>query len=350
MSEVSVVVLNWNGGDKLIACLESLFLQKISKPEGAEGAEGHGGFEVILVDNASDDGSLERVRKRYGDRVRIIENKSNLGFAVGCNQGISASQSPWIALINNDAVADPRWLLELLRKGKGRPDVGMVATRILRHDNRDLLDSIGVGLYPDGMSRALHRGEKDSARFRDGYPVLIPSGAACLLRREMLNAQGCFPEDFFIYSDDTDLAIRGQLAGWKCVFAPKAVVYHHYSAAVGPASRMKIFYVERNRIWVLLKFYPLSMILISGVYTLIRYLAVIYYLFRTPRDHAGRPGPGILDASFALISAYLSAIRGISRQWMNRKKFGPGATNSYELWRKWLKDFRLDLKTISGLD
>ncbi len=330
-----MVVVNWNGGEKLLACLESLFSQRFRD------------FEVILVDNGSQDGSIEKVKKLYKDKVAIIENEANLGFAKGCNQGIRASSGPWVGLINNDVVADPRWLLEFLRRGQGRPDTGMVASRVLHHDDRDRLDSIGVGLYPDGMSRAMLRGKRDSGRF-DSRSVIIPSGAACLLRREMLDDIGLFSEDFFAYADDTDLALRGQIAGWKCVFAPAAVAYHHYSSTAGPYSAMKIFHAERNRIWVMIRFYPVTMILKSGFYSFLRYCAVLYYMSRPGTVTRGKSGIKLFGAVIAVVGAYLSAIRGVRAQWRERKTINKGGSKSFAQMRAWLKEFKLDLETLSS--
>jgi GT2 family glycosyltransferase len=212
----------------------------------------------------------------------------------------------------------------------------------------------------------MFRGQRDKGLGASGqenlededYAVIIPSGAACLLRRDMVDEVGLFSEDFFAYADDTDLALRAQLAGWCCVLARGAVAYHHYSSTAGAYSSMKIFYAERNRIWILIKFFPLSMIIKSWYYTLVRYLAVIYYLFRDrkSRDRRARPGFSITGSLTAVIKAYFSAAKGISRQCAERKKLCTSARARGRLFSEWLKPgtssgkFRLDLKSLSSMD
>ena len=164
---VSVVIVNYNRAQLLCECVSSV-LGQVSRPA-----------EVIVVDNGSSDGSADLVERSFGGEVRLIRLEKNLGFAGGNNVGIRAAGSEWIALINNDAVADPVWLSEMVRAVGQDPDIGLVACRIMRADKNDLVDNIGVGLWPDGMSRGAHH-------FRRGAevvnpPVFIPSGCAMLL-------------------------------------------------------------------------------------------------------------------------------------------------------------------------
>ena len=339
--EVSVVVLNWNRAGLLLECLESLLAQRFRD------------FEVIVVDQGSSDGSADAVRRRFGERVRLIQNETNLGFAEGCNVGIRESRGRWIALLNNDAYADPRWLEEMVRHGRSRPRIGMVACRILRRLERDRIDNVGVAVYPDGMNRGRGRGERDAGLYEEGHEVFLPSGCACLLDREMLREAGLFDQDFFAYSEDTDLGIRGRLLGWRCAFAPRAAVYHQYSSTAGKMSAFKLFHAERNRIWILLRYLPRLYLALSPVYTLARYLALIPAAFgllaaRSPNPEKGADG---LSALFiALLRAYGSGLAALGRQWAWRRQWQTRRRVSAGTFSHWLKQYRISLTELSSWD
>jgi len=338
---VSVVVLNWNRAELLLECLESLFIQRFRE------------FEVIVVDQGSRDGSVEAVRRRFGERARLLRNETNLGFAEGCNVGIRMSQGRWIALLNNDAVADPRWLEEMVKAGKSRPGIGMVACRILSRRERDRIDNVGVAVYPDGMNRGRGRGERDAGLYEEGYEVFLPSGCACLLSREMLLETGLFDRDFFAYSEDTDLALRGRLLGWRCVFAPRAAVYHHYSSTAGKVSAFKVFHAERNRIWILLRYLPPAYVALSPAYTLARYLFLAPAAFkllaaRSPNTEKG--AEGVTALLNALLRAYRSGLARIPWQWAWRKQWQSRRRMSAWTLSRWLKQYRISLAELSSWD
>jgi GT2 family glycosyltransferase len=337
---VSVVVLNWNRAELLLECLESLVAQRFRS------------FEVIVVDQGSRDDSAARVRARFGEAVRLLVNPENLGFAEGCNLGIRAAQGRWIALLNNDAAADPRWLEELVKAGESRPRIGMVASRILGRLERDRIDNVGVAVYPDGMNRGRARNERDGGLYEAGFPVLLPSGCACLLRREMLDETGLFDRSFFAYSEDTDLSLRGRLLGWRCVFAPRAAVYHRYSSTAGKVSSLKVFYAERNRIWLLLRYFPGRYLALSPAYTLLRYLALVPATWKLWRSRTSTPDPGegMVKLALALLRAYAAALarlpaqRAWRRQWQEQRKVRPGT------FQRWLREHRISLAELSAWD
>ena len=343
--EVSVVVLNWNRAELLLECLESLAAQRFRD------------FEVIVVDQGSRDGSAAQVQARFGEAVRLIENPDNLGFAEGCNLGIRAASGRWIALLNNDAAADPLWLEELVKAGRSRPRIGLVACRILGRLERDRIDNVGVAVYPDGMNRGRAHGERDGGLYEEGFPVFLPSGCACLLRREMLEETGLFDQSFFAYSEDTDLALRGRLLGWECGFAPRAAVYHRYSATAGKVSSLKVFYAERNRIWLLLRYFPAWNLVFSPAWTLLRYLALVrpaWKMWRSPGlqpwGRASGPGESMLKLASALLRAYASALAGFPRQWAWRRQWQARRRVNRWTLAQWLKENRITLAELSAWD
>lgn len=263
MPRVSVIVLNWNGEAYLGECLDSILNQTYSD------------FELLVVDNASTDGSREWLRERAGGRIRLIELPGNLGYAGGNNRGIEAAKGEWIALVNNDAVLDRFWLkriMEAVEREDSGSGVGMAASKILVYDRRECIDNTGHLAYPDGLNRGRGRLARDSGQYDEEREALFPSGCAGLYRREMLEETGGFDETFFAYGDDADLGLRGRIMGWRCIFVPRAVVYHRYSASTSAYSPFKAYHVERNRVWVMLKAYPKRMIFLSPVYTATRYL------------------------------------------------------------------------------
>jgi hypothetical protein len=255
---VSAIVLNHNGGAYVHEAVASLLVQD------------HEPLEVIVVDNASTDGSDAALEEAFGGRVRLVRSGRNLGFGGGNNLGLGAASGRHVVLLNNDAVAAPWMVRELVAAAEADPAVGMVAAKVLLHGTRDRIDTTGHLMYPDGLNRGRGRLERDVGQLDGCRSALFPSGAACLLARAMLDDVGPFDARFFLYGDDAELGLRGRLAGWRCAFAPRAVAYHRYSMTAGAYSSLKAFYVERNRALVLLLHFPVGLVLASPAFTLAR--------------------------------------------------------------------------------
>jgi len=254
----SVIILNWNGKHLLEECLDSVLAQTFRT------------FETIVVDNGSNDGSPDFLRTRYGDLLRLIALPENFGYAGGNNRGIEAADGTWIVFLNNDTQVDPRWLEELADAISRHPDASIFACKVLNYFRRDEIDTVGHLLYPDGINRGRGRLEKDRGQYDREEEVFFPSGCAAAYRKDLLDAIGGFDESFFAYGDDTELGLRARLYGASCLLAPGAVVYHKYSETTGTYSEFKVYQVERNRVWVLLKCFPLRWILLSPFYTIVR--------------------------------------------------------------------------------
>lgn len=256
---VSAIVVNWNGADCLDACLSSLLSQTWSV------------LEIIVVDNGSSDGSRELLRARYRPRITLVESPVNLGFAGGNNLAIRAAKGAYVALLNNDAVASSGWIEALVEAAEADPRIGMCASKVLVLGGNGLIDSAGLLMSADGIGRGRGRLELDGETYAEAQEALVPSGCAALYRRAMLDEIGLFDEDFFAYCEDSDLGLRGRLAGWSCRYVPTAVVHHAYSRSTAPYSTFKAFHVERNRCFVVLKCFPASAMLASVPYTVARY-------------------------------------------------------------------------------
>lgn len=257
---VSIIIVNWNGRAHLPDCLESLERQTYTD------------FETILVDNGSDDGSVAYVQANH-PWVTVIRKPDNSGFAAGNNTGLDHASGEFIITLNNDTCADPGWLAELVAVADSRPDAGMVASRICNYFNRDMIDSLGLKICRDGMSRGAFRLRSFAAlsleRIQD---ILFPSACAGLYRRSMIEKTGFFDEDFFAYCEDTDLGLRGRLAGFGAVLARDAVVWHKYSQTGGTFSPLKLYLVERNHYWAALKVLPLSWLILLPFFTAVRFV------------------------------------------------------------------------------
>jgi GT2 family glycosyltransferase len=333
---VSIIVVNWNGRAHLGECLNSVHNQTFLD------------FEVILVDNGSTDGSVEYVESHFAAMARILRNAENTGFSKGNNQGIKVARGQYIALLNNDARADSHWLEELVKAAQGDRSVGMLASKIYLQGARKIFDNVGHLIYHDGLNRGRGRLEEDHGQFDDMEEVLFPSGCAALYRREMLEEIGLFDEDFFAYGDDTDIGLKGRLAGWKCLYIPRAVVYHRYSQSSGPYSPLKAFYAERNRVWIAVKYFPLSLLLKSPFYTLWRFLLQGYGAL------TGRGAAGKFSQEHSrwrllriLVKAYVSAIQGLPRMWKKRNEMKKLTRVSEEEIRGWFTRFGISATEIS---
>jgi GT2 family glycosyltransferase len=275
---VAVIILNWNGRTLLAECLPPLLAQTFTD------------FEVILVDNGSTDGSAAWVQTHF-PCVRIIRNPTNLGFAPANNQAIRATQAEFIALLNNDTRAAPEWLQTLVQVMCADPQIGMVASKILLADNPDTVDSAGIAIDRAGIAWGLGGGEPD--RPVEPAPVVEvfgASGGAAFYRRAMLDEIGLLDEDFFAYLEDVDLAWRAQWAGWRCVYAPAAVVLHHHSATSARIPELKSRLLGRNKIWLLAKNYPFPHLLLYFPVILLFELMSIGYAWRQGRLRSALAG------------------------------------------------------------
>jgi len=333
---VSVIIVNWNGKHLLGECLDSLSAQSFKD------------HEVVVVDNGSLDGSVAYIRRNYPD-IKIVGLPENHGYAGGNNAGIRIASGTYIALLNNDAKADREWLENLLQEAETNlPNVGMWASKVLSFDHPDIIDTVGFLLYPDGVGRGKGRLETDHGQYDQREEAIFPSGCAGLYRRAMLDEIGLFDEKFFAYADDVDLGLRARLAGWGCVYVPTAKVYHKYSSSSSAYSPLKAFLVERNRIWVLLKYYPLESVLASPFFTLNR-LVIHLYGALTGKGASGRFSEqhSILNAFFILIKAWYSAcmeLPDIIRQRRSLKKLR--RISRSELYRL-LRTFRISAREVA---
>jgi len=304
---VSVIILNYNGKKFLEVLIPSLLRQTFTF------------FETIVVDTGSTDDSLQFL-SQYSRSIMTLSCSIN-SFSAGNNAGIRKSRGKYVLTLNNDVELQEDFLQKLVAVAeKSSSGVGMWASKILNYYERATIDSAGLAMYGDGISRGRGRMQKDDGRFDAEEEVFFPSGCAGLYRKVMLDAIGLFDEDFEFFLEDSDLGLRGRLAGWKCIYVPEARVYHMYSSTIGKYSARKAFLVERNRVWLVAKLFSPSLIFLSFLYTGLRYGYQVYGVF-SKKGSAAKLADNVSKMSVVgiVLKAWFFALLGLPRMFKKRK-------------------------------
>jgi GT2 family glycosyltransferase len=323
MPKVTLIVVNYNGRNFIKDCLNSLERQTFRD------------FEMILVDNASSDGSLVEIKRvveasSLVSCAKVISLHNNAGFAGGNLEGLKQAGGSYIALLNNDAEPNREWLGELVKAMDIDPKVGICASKIIVHAS-DVIDSAGDGF--SFLLRGFKRREGETAFLyeRKEYVFGACAGAA-LYRRKMIDEIGFLDEDFFLIHEDTDLNLRAQLHGWKVMYVPTAIVCHKVRSSIGPMSDIAIYYTLRNSELVRFKNVPFGVFIRCFPEFLIGVLTEFIY-FAIKHRRLGLYLEAKLDA-FRMLPKKLKKREGILK---NRK-----VTNRYLLdimTSVWQKDF-----------
>lgn len=269
----SVVIPNWNGRRFLATCLNSLQQQTYSD------------IEIIVVDNASNDGSQALMREGF-PQVQLITLPENRGFTGACNIGMQAAKGDIIALLNNDTEVDVNWVKEIVNGFCRDQTVGMVASKMLLFDKRDHFHTAGDTFGTDGSAGNRGAWERDVGQYDRVEYVFGACGGAAAYRKSMLDDIGLLDDDFFFLLEDVDLAWRAQLAGYKALYVPSALVYHHLSASGGGVTAS--YYDGRNGIWVLVKNMPAALIRKYAVRILARQASLAWQALRAWRGAEAR--------------------------------------------------------------
>jgi GT2 family glycosyltransferase len=313
-----VIVVNWNGKHFLEVCLTALRRQTFSD------------FETILVDNASEDGSVEYVREKFPE-VRILELGINAGFAEGNNAGYEQARGETIVLLNNDTEADEHWLEEIHKASQDFPRAGSFASKMLFFDDRKRIDNCGFAVTKAGTAVDLGRGEQDGPAWAEPRKVFGACGGAAAYRRSMLEDIGFLDPEFFMTFEDLDLSFRGQLQGYECVFIPRAIVYHHLGATRKKNPTHDVFFSQRNIELAYLKNMPLGMILGSLPHRLVYELGGAAYFTK-------------LGVGTAFFKAKMDAIRRLPSVLRKRQELQRRRILSNEQLRSMLLRYRLRSK------
>ena len=276
-------------------------------------------FEVVVVDNSGEG----RAREAVGAcrRAILVENPTNVGFGAAINQVYRSSGAPFLATLNDDAVADPKWLEALLTQIQSRADIGMCASQVRLADPAGRLDSAGMLIARDGSSKQRGHGESPE-KFSRGCEVMAASGSAAIYRRDMLEEIGLFDESFFLYCEDTDLGLRARWAAWECRYVPEALVTHGYSHSAGKASRLKAYHVERNRLFLVVKNFPAAQAFASVFFAGLRYFWHLVSVGKGKGKAAEfrNEGGGLLELAAIVVRAHLAAIGALPRLLRERRR------------------------------
>jgi GT2 family glycosyltransferase len=312
--EVSIVVVTWNGRRFLEACLT------------AAEAQGDVTAEIVLVDNASTDGTISFVRERF-PRVRIVQLQENQGFAGGNNAGARAARGRFLAFLNNDTVPQPGWLAALRGGIDLETGVALATSRIVYLHDPTVIDSAGDGLFRAGGAFKRHHGDAVDAADRGGE-VFGVCGAACLISTTVFEELGGFDADFFASHEDVDLSYRARLLGYRCRYVAEAIVHHVGSATLGTVSDFAVFHGQRNLEWMYFKNTPGSL--------LIRTLPA-HVLYNTAAGlHFARQGRlgAFLKGKWAAIAGFPGVMR--KRDQVQRTRRVGSAAIEPHLERSWL--------------
>lgn len=241
---VSIIIVNWNGMRWLAGCLDSLQQQTYKN------------FEIVLVDNASKDGSVDFVKNNY-PHVLIVRNDSNRGFAAGNNSALGAIKGDLVLLLNNDTRAPVDYLEKFVIAFDEIPNLGSAQSKIVSMNNAEMIDSCGS--FWTGSTILYHYGARKSQsleQYNKSFPVFTNVGASMMIRKSLIDKIGLFDDDFWCYYEETDFCHRVWLSGHECWYYPHAVVAH---AIGGTSSSVDNGYVQfhnfKNKILSLLKIF-----------------------------------------------------------------------------------------------
>jgi GT2 family glycosyltransferase len=241
----SIIIPNFNGCHHLGDCLNALRRQTYPNSE------------IILVDNASSDGSVTYVQEAFPE-VQVITLDKNYGFTGACNRGYEASHGDCVILLNNDTEVESGWLASIVDAFEQHPEVGIVASKMLLFDRRDHFHAAGDFYRVDGLPGNRGVWQRDQGQYDEPEQVFGACGGAAAYRRTMIDEIGFLDESFYFSCEDVDISWRANLAGWKVLYVPQAIVYHKLKATGGSATAS--YYDGRNFLYVIWKNYPLELL------------------------------------------------------------------------------------------
>ncbi len=315
MPNISIIIPHWNGVDVLSECLDSL-----NKSDYVD-------KEIIIVDNASSDNSPQYIRENYPD-VRLLENKSNRGYAGGCNRGAKEANGNWLVFLNNDTIQEPDWLDHLVGAVGQSENVSAVQPKIRNYYTRNLFDYAGgAGGYMDLFCFPFARGriflqlEEDCGQYDDTIEIFWASGTAIMVCKNDFFEAGGFDETFFAHQEEIDLCWRLQLMGKRIMVEPKSLVYHKNAVSIPMFSFQKYYLNHRNSFIMLLSNYNLLLtIYLFPIRLILEFVAMLYAAVKWDWKHVGAilKSMGWITIHLKYISRKRKALRQI-RQCKDRE-------------------------------
>lgn len=321
---VSIIIVSWNGEERLKKCLPTLAKQTYPR------------VELIFVDNGSTDKSLELLNK-YFPKAKIIRNQTNLGFAYPNNQGLEVAEGEYIYLLNNDTTVEPDFLEKMVEEFEINPEIDIAQSKILLDSDKTLLDSAGAYITKTGFLMYEGLEAKDSAEFSKNYEIFFSKGAAMMVRKKVTEKIGLFDPRYFAYFEEADFCWRAHLAGFTTWFVPASVVYHELGQTNKKLNSDLIdFHSFKNRLASLIKNLELKNFYIIAIHKIFMVAVAISFLLRLKPQN-----------SLAIFKALLWNLWNLPATWQMRgevnrhrklkdeiifQKFGKGFNIGYFFW------------------
>lgn len=246
-TNVSVIIPTWNGKALLKECLSSLQKQSFKS------------FEIIVVDNGSTDGTEKYIKKHF-PQVKLVRLNRNFGFARAVNCGVESSRSKYVVFLNNDTVVEKHWLKYLVASIKKHSQAISVNSKILNFHDRKKIDGVGIEINEVGQAKSIGWNQKDNGQFLKEMEIFGATGGASIFDRNKFLKLGKFDEDYFMYSEEVDLAFRAQFKGYKSYYCPKAVVYHKHKETSKKLPQYVEYWQFKNMTQTIIKDMPSSIL------------------------------------------------------------------------------------------
>ena len=295
LPRISIIILNYDGLTDTLHCLESL--------KNAHYID----FEVIVLDNGSPENDVKILSEYKMKNYRFINNKKNLGFAGGCNNGIELvlkeRKCKYIYLLNNDTEVDKEFLSESVIVAEKSGKIGIVASKSLYFDNREIIENAGHLMLNSGDEYSRGRGEP-SARYNERTELLSACAAGILLRSDMVREIGLFDEEFFLIYEDVDLTFRAVVMGWKCIYLPKSIIYHKVSTTIKKNRNYEMtLRAQVNQFKAYLHNVPIGVFILNLPFVILRFFTILI--------------GGLIFGQFRMVKIFLHA------HWLLLKEIGP---------------------------
>jgi len=308
-------------------------------------------LHIVIVDNSGS----ERVARNWPpglarEGVKVLHPGTNTGYGAAVNLAHRDSPADYVAVLNDDAVAAPEWIAAMVEALERRPAMGSAAAQVRLFDNPAKLDSAGMRIAADGTSKQRGHGSP-CADYGTEEEVLLASGSAAMYRAAMLEDTGGFDDRYFLYCEDTDLGLRARWAGWGCVYVPSAKVTHRYSHSAGRASKLKAYYVERNRLRTIVKNFPFGPLVHSPFATYERY----WHHLEAMRGGSGaaaqftKGGSSAVYLIWCVVRAHLSLLWSLPALLRQRRAIRREARIGPEQFMKALEEYSISVREVAWL-
>ncbi len=277
---VSIIIPHWNGIETLSECIDSLLKTDFDS------------YEIIIVDNASTDGSQEWIRKNHPE-IYLLENSLNYGYAGGCNRGTEIAKGSFLVFLNNDTVQEKNWLKYLLTCIQKDNNIAAVQPKILNYYEKKTFDYAGgsggemdIFCYPFARGRIFLEQEVDNQQYDNSTQCFWASGTAMMVKKDLFILAGKFEEIFFSHMEEIDLCWRLKAMGYQIWVEPKSIVFHKNAVSLPMHTHRKYYLNHRNSLLMLFSNYPIKKILYLGtIRILLEFIALCYSILKLDINH-----------------------------------------------------------------